>query len=170
MSDQMADNTTVSLSHKRKPVSTRHISGVISSDVAIATYEYLRDNIPWEDGIKSRYGYARLAHTLDPNGPHMSIVTPLIVTAFGILDVEISKLGFIYLNYYRDGYDGTGNHTHKDTNQIIISLGGPRTLVVGKKSYITRNGDVTYFGSSIHGVPLEHSSQGRISIALFVEK
>jgi len=39
---------------------------------------------------------------------------------------------------------------------------------VGKKNYTLSNGDMCVFGSSVHGVPKDSSTQGRISIALFI--
>ena len=75
------------------------------------------------------------------------------------------------LRYYRDGNDWTPNHTHKDTTQVIISLGTTRALTVGAKSYNMARGDVAMFGSSLHGVAKDTAVlDGRISIALFINR
>ncbi len=74
----------------------------------------------------------------------------------------------VYLNYYKDNTNWTPNHTHPGTCQIIISLGGTRTLNIAKKSYAMNNGDVAIFGGSIRGVPREEQQvEPRISIAIF---
>ena len=75
----------------------------------------------------------------------------------------------IYINYYENGEMYAPNHSHKETYQFILSLGVTRTLNVGKKSYLMKNGDGIIFGSSIHGVPKDSSvNNGRISIATFM--
>ena len=72
-----------------------------------------------------------------------------------------------YLNYYKDGTHYTPNHSHKGTTQIVISLGGTRSFVLGKKTFNVKNGDVAIFGSAIHGVPKQENAEPRISIAVF---
>jgi hypothetical protein len=63
----------------------------------------------------------------------------------------------------------TPNHAHKGTHQLIISLGCPRTLQLGKKEFIMENGDAIIFGGSSHGIPRDNSVTGRISIATFMK-
>ena len=63
----------------------------------------------------------------------------------------------------------TPNHSHKDTHQLVVSLGVTRTLQVGEKKYSMVNGSAIIFGSSIHGVPKDETvTGGRISIATFM--
>lgn len=61
-------------------------------------------------------------------------------------------------------------YSHPGLVQIVISFGATRTLIIGKKEYNSKNGNVFIFGSSTHGVPKEPKiKDGRISIALFCE-
>ena len=63
----------------------------------------------------------------------------------------------------------TPNHSHKGSHQLVISLGGKRTLTIGKKKFPMKNGDAIIFGGSTHGIPKEPNAQeGRISIATFM--
>jgi hypothetical protein len=145
--------------------------GVIDKDAADEAYVYLRDNATWEEGVKSKSRFTQLAHGLDWNSVIYNKLEPLIITAVGICQIEFTKISHCYINYYGDGNDWTPNHTHKDTTQIIISLGTTRTLTVSSKSYDISNGDVAIFGSSVHGVPKDPNCvDGRISIAIFVTK
>jgi len=40
-------------------VTTQHIPGLLSSDRGVALYEYFRENIEWEDGVRSKSGETR---------------------------------------------------------------------------------------------------------------
>lgn len=62
----------------------------------------------------------------------------------------------------------TPNHSHRGTHQLVLSLGGERTLNVGKTEYVMRGGDAIIFGSSVHGVKKEPGAEPRISIATFM--
>lgn len=152
------------------PIRTEFFPSLIPADTATFAFEYLRDNIAWEEGVRSRKGFTRLAKAVNMDD---DIVRPLAKAAIeGIASGKnkIDKLLItnIYLNYYKDGTYWTPNHTHPGTAQIIISLGAGRTLNVAKKSYRMSNGDVAIFGSSVHGVPKEGGEVGpRISIAIF---
>lgn len=145
--------------------STTFTKNVINEDAAFALYYFLKNEINWQDGVKSKKGFTRKAKPL--NFGDIPEVDHVIKQALAITDVKYNIFG-IYLNYYKDGNMWTPNHTHKGTHQLVISLGASRTLQVGKKSYIMENGDAIIFGSSIHGVQKDNSVNGRISIATFM--
>lgn len=154
-------------------ITTKHFKQVIPNNVALSAFEFLRDNVDWIQGIRSRTGPTRLAKPLDPtdlDDPVTCVVMNLIETA--VTKAEILgnfRINGVYLNYYQDGKMWTPNHSHPKSCQIIISLGATRTLEIGKKKYPQKNGDLTIFGSSVHGVPKEPEILGgRISIATFM--
>ena len=129
-------------------------------------YFHLMKNIEWEDGIKSKKGFTRKAKALDIGD--LEEVDNLILKVLS----EISNTNYfidgIYLNYHENGEMWTPNHSHKGTHQLVISLGATRILNVSNKSYNMENGDAVIFGSAIHGVPKDESTEGRISIATFM--
>lgn len=150
-------------------VSTAVLKSTLDQQACLDTYAWLRDNVQWVDGIRSRSGPTRKAHSVDWESDVFEVISPLVVSAMfdcGLTNVTISD---IYINYYRDGDDWTPTHSHKGTTQVIISLGADRVLNIGSKSYILSNGDVAMFGASVHGVPKDLSVvDGRISIAIFI--
>lgn len=139
----------------------------IDDDRAYATYLFLKDNVEWEEGVRSRRGFTRLAKALDTGD--IPEVDALIVNCLKLLK-DTYIIDGVYLNYYQNGTNFTPSHSHKDTVQMVISLGGTRTLTVGTKSFSLNNGDMIVFGSSSHGVPPEEADEGRISIATFMKK
>lgn len=149
---------------------TKYHPGLLTIDHATALYEYFKDNIAWEDGIKSRvHGFTRKAKPMQLG---MDPVLDATITTV-LTEMKIYRTGIygVYLNYYRDGNDFTPNHSHPGMKQIVISLGASRQLTMGSSSYEMKNGDVIIFGSAIHGIPKEpRCKEGRISIALFLEK
>ena len=147
---------------------TQHYAALIDSSRATSIYSHLKDSVSWEEGVRSKSGFTRLAKAMQLGDDQ--IIDELIVDVMNQIRYEGVLLG-IYLNYYKDGTHYTPNHSHPGTQQIIISLGTTRTLTVGKTKYSMANGDVAIFGGSIHGVPKEPAvTQGRISVALFVTK
>jgi hypothetical protein len=150
-------------------VTTQHIPGLLSSDRGVALYEYFRENIEWEDGVRSKSGETRKAKAMAMGLD--DVLDAVIVETMALMNMNQIGIFGIYLNYYRNGIDYTPNHSHPGMKQVIISLGAPRTLNVGTKSYIMGNGDVIIFGSATHGVPKDpNCTEGRISIALFLQK
>lgn len=148
-----------------KRIKSEFIEGVIPDDTAQAAFEYLRDSIKWEQGVKSKNGNTRLAKAVQIGEDDLlDILIENALTKLGKTDIDIYG---VYLNYYLNGTMYTPNHSHAKTLQIIISLGATRTLTIGKKEYQMKNGDVAIFGSSIHGVPKDETKEGRISIAIF---
>lgn len=146
---------------------TKLVRKVIDDDVANNMYSYLRDNIIWEDGIKSRKtGFTRKAKALDVG--EIPELDKLIILALSKLTTTQYLIHGIYLNYYENGNCYTPNHRHDKTHQLVISLGETRILTVGTKNHHMENGDAIIFGSSIHGVPQDNSVNGRISIATFM--
>ena len=151
----------------RQPTRTVFTEGALEEKRATALYEYFRDNIEWEEGIRSsRKGFTRLAKSiiLDDYPEIEEILRELLPKgrAYSIYGV--------YLNYYQNGEMWTPNHSHAKTQQLIVSLGATRTLVVGKKEFKMSNGSSIIFGSTVHGVPREPDVRdGRISIATFMQ-
>lgn len=155
-----------------KPISrimTKYHPKLIAEDTATEIFSYLRDNLAWGEGVRSKYGFTRQAAPMQLG--ENEILDAIILDTFVKLEVTAARLLGIYVNYYRDGNDWCPNHTHKDTKQIVISLGATRHLQVGTKEYPMGNGDVIIFGASLHGVAKEpECKQGRISIALLMDK
>lgn len=140
----------------------------------------LRDSVAWTEGIRSRYGHTRLACSLQPGEyPELHYII-MSVLAMLHTDHPDHYRGYdihgIYLNYLRNGEEYVPQHQHKDTEQLVISLGSDRTLKVGSVSYKLSNGDAILFGSQMHGVAKETTDQtdmfggARISIATFMCK
>lgn len=154
-------------------ISTEHFSALMDATTATTIFEYLRDNVDWEDGIRSRSGPTRLAKSLSLNSDElvksgvMNVLTSLSRQSKNSKALSTMVLLGLYLNFYRNGDDWTPTHSHKGSMQIIISLGGTRTLQIGKKDYPMANGDVAFFGGANHGVPKQSDVEPRISIALF---
>lgn len=140
---------------------------VILSDLASELYTYLKNNVEWEEGVRSKKGFTRKAKPLRPGMiPVMDYVIDHALSQMAQYEYEVL---FIYLNYYEDGNMWCPNHNHPGTHQLVISLGGTRTLHVAKKEYPMKNGDAIVFGSAIHGVPKDSSKEGRIAIATFMK-
>lgn len=154
----------------RPRIKTVHFKGLLAKDVADELYDYLNQNIKWEDSIKAKakgYKPSRLGKALAVGENERVDETIFAVLEAAKLPYNLMLLG-IYLNYYRDGNDMSPVHSHPKQCQVIISLGATRILTVGKKEYHLGNGDVIIFGSSPHGVPImPEVKDGRISIALF---
>lgn len=150
-------------------VATTCHKSIFDKDVSENIYMYLRDNINWIDGVRSKNGFTRKACPMcigDDN-----FLDNIIFATLQKIGIEQCEIRGIYLNYYRTGQDYTPMHSHTGMKQVVISFGHDRTLVVAKKNYILSSGDVIMFGSAMHGVPREPEIlEGRISIALFLSK
>lgn len=147
---------------------TTYYPNSIDQFSANQTYSYLKDNIKWEEGVRSKHGFTRLAKAL--NSGDNKVVDDVLSLVFDKLGLhnKYQILG-IYLNYYKDGTHYTPSHSHKGMTQLVISLGTSRTLKVGAKDYRLNNGDAIIFGSSAHSIPQENTNEGRISIATFMQ-
>jgi hypothetical protein len=153
-------------------VKTIIIRNVITKECADTLFEVLRDNIEWEEGIKSKKGFTRLAKAIDiTEYPDLESVIINVIKIFS----ENSKntgnyiMSGVYLNYYMDGKMFTPNHTHKGMHQLVISLGVTRNFIIRKKIEQMNSGDAIMFGSAVHGVPVQPEiKDGRISIAVFL--
>ena len=145
---------------------TNYKTNVLPNEEATNLFIFLKNNIVWEEGIRSKKGFTRKAKTLT-----MGCIPQVDDAVIKILS-QMTKISYaingIYLNYYENGEMWTPNHSHKGSHQLIISLGQTRTLNVAKKKYQMENGSAIMFGSSIHGVPKDNSKEGRISIATFM--
>lgn len=137
---------------------------------ATELYTFLKENIQWTDGIKTKHGgFTRKACMISVDDKYFKILIPHVLNALEKLNVtrEYGILG-LYLNYQENGEMYTPMHAHK-TDQVVISLGETRDFKIGKKMYKLSNGDAVIFGKSSHGVPKQPEiKNGRISIATFM--
>lgn len=152
---------------------TKFLINALDPEDATRLYEKLKREIRWEEGIRSRSGFTRKAKAISAEelllGEHPEILECL-ASVLALLDGDYHVRG-VYLNFYEDGRMYTPNHSHRGTQQLVISLGAPRVLVVGRKEYVMSNGSAVLFGGSTHGVPRDPTvSEGRISIATFMTR
>jgi len=160
------------------------IKNAIQEELSWSLFEVLRKEMPWEDGIKTRFGgFTRKAVTV---GRDTEMFDYLMVFIGHLIENNGNLLGF-YVNYYETGEMWTPNHKHKGTNQLVISLGNRRTLNICTRNctgfnskgnykpcsnkcqtgYPLDSGDAILFGEQTHGVPKELDVGPRISIATF---
>jgi len=146
---------------------TKLLKNAINNEEALNLFVVLKDSIDWEDGIRSRkHGFTRKAKPISFG--EFPLIDEVVINCLKKIANQNYMISHIYLNYYENGEMFTPNHNHPGTHQLVISLGGTRTLNVGKTSYSMENGDSIIFGSSIHGVPKEQTNEARISIATFM--
>ena len=155
--------------------STLYKTDIIKEKDSKELYKFLKHNVDWGEGIKAkgRFHTRKQCVITENDTIIMKWIKPVITKAIKALTDEYTykDLQFIYLNYYKDGNDYTPAHSHKDSNQIVISLGAVRTLKIGNKEIEMENGSAVIFGTSVHSVPKEENvKRGRISIALFFPK
>ena len=160
---------------KSKPVKTLFKENVVDPEIASYLYEWLKNNTKWGEAVRSRIkGFTR-------KGQHYTfgtkdIVDSVIVNTINVMTAEKDEVKHyecdeIFLNYYESGKMWCQNHSHKGSHQVVISLGATRQLHVGKKIFKMTNGSACFFGSAVHGVPVENDViEGRISIAIFLTK
>lgn len=155
------------LSEKSIICKTTFLKNAVKSEEATELFNFLKYNISWEDGIRSKFsGFTRKAKALYVT--EIPEVLDVILKTLRKITATTYSMEGIYLNYYENGSHHTPNHSHKGTHQLVISLGETRILTVGNKEYPMENGDAIIFGGSIHGVPKDKSTKGRISIATFM--
>jgi hypothetical protein len=152
---------------------TYHLKNQIPITIADELYLYLKDNISWDEGVRSYKGFTRLAKALSVEDLEEILLEnfPEVITSINDVINKYSirkEKTFVYLNYYRDGTHWCPNHTHKGTSQLILSLGETRTLKVGTKNYLSANADIIIFGASSHGIIKQDTDKGRIAIAIFL--
>ena len=156
----------------RRTCRTKVMHQLVNKEEATSWFDYLRENVTWGEGVRSKKGFTRKAAPInlddeESNYGLKEFVTTTL-TKMGV-DPATYDIEGIYLNYYEDGSMWTPNHTHPGLHQLVISLGASRTFVLGKKEYTVNNGDVVIFGSAVHGIPKEPEvTEGRISIATFM--
>ena len=141
---------------------------VFDPDYAFACYYDLVEKLPWVDGVPSKSGKTRKAHSCQFGQDNT--IDNLIVNALTKLTTQKYLILGVYVNYYADGSMWTPGHSHAGSHQLVISLGATRTLNVAKQSFQMTSGSAILFGSAHHGVPKEgHVFEGRISIATFMK-
>ena len=175
--DTTSTSTSTSISDSIQPIkivipvsSTKYFPTILTNTEATNLFHCLKNNIKWENGIKS----TRLAKSiaLSDESECGILVRWAVVEALSRAGLSGYLIHGVYLNYYRNGDDHTPKHKHKDTTQLVISLNdtnGDRTLTIGNQKYRTNNGDAIIFGDDLHGIPRESNRQGRISIATFMQ-
>ena len=157
---------------KRRICRTKFIEGGLDGSIATYLFKRLKDGVVWHEGIRSRRSpgsITRKAFLVSIGDELYFELLPYVSSCLEKLtDVKYVIEG-IYINYYETGNMYTPNHSHKGTHQLVISLGGTRTLMINKKAFPMKNGDIILFGSSTHGVPKEDAAEPRISIATFMK-
>lgn len=140
----------------------------IENDKSLSIFYNLLYNVPWIDGIKNKHKeITRKAY--NPELDEYPFLTDLITNTLESISNKNYILLGIYLNLYENGEMYTPTHSHKDTEQLIISLGETRTLKINSRNYNLSNGDVILFGSQPHSVPKSDTEKSRISIATFMK-
>lgn len=146
---------------------TIFIKDAITMELADSLYLFLKHNIVWEDGVKSKQGFTRKAKAL--NFGDIPEIDDVIITVLNKITTTNYLIDGIYLNFYENETMWTPNHSHRGTHQLVISLGDSRILQVGKKDYEMTNGSSIIFGSSQHGIKKSDiPKNGRISLATFL--
>jgi uncharacterized cupin superfamily protein len=148
-------------------VKTEYYPGMLDAKLSQDWFENLKSGIKWQEGVRSKNGSTRLTCPLMLGDNEL--VDTILALVLSKLKLASEDIWGIYLNYYRNGQDYMPNHSHKDTKQLVISLGVTRILEVGKKKYLMSNGDIIVFDSSTHGVAKHQGlNEGRISISCFI--
>ena len=155
-----------------KKTRTTFLLNAIDSADATNLYNRLKDNIEWEEGIRSKNGFTRKAKVIFSIDYYILYpeIKECVDSVLSLFNEKYTVAG-VYLNFYENGEMYTPNHTHPGTQQLVISLGATRTLTINKKEFKMSNGSAILFGSSVHGVPKEPEvKEGRISIATFMRR
>lgn len=150
-------------------VKTLYKANLFDNDTSNFIFTYLRDNIQWQEGVRSKSGFTRLGKSV--NLTEDDIIGSTVMIALEKMGITAKVYG-CYLNYYKDGSYYTPNHTHPGTVQMVLSFNerdGERKLKVGTKDYLLENGSGIVFGGSSHGIAKEENRNGRISIATFMK-
>ena len=155
-------------SHKLATKTTR----VLDDETATILMNVLIQKIKWDDGVRSKNGFTRKAKSVDMGGTLYETLMPQLAPSVVKLKPSWVKdydiLG-MYINFYENGEMYTPMHSHPGQHQFVLSLGCERPLIIGKKSFVLKNGQGVLFGSSSHGVPKGNYDTPRISIALFMK-
>jgi hypothetical protein len=147
----------------------------MTEDVAEVLFSTLYLDVEWEEGVRSRKGFTRLAKPINPmelgvQGTVGGLLAPHIHRAIASLGANTTyAIVGIYINLYENGEMWTPNHSHPGQHQIVISLGAKRPLLIGKTAYPLESGEAVIFGAGIHGVPKAPEVRTpRISVAVFL--
>ena len=144
------------------------VKNYLEASVADNLYAELY-KLPWGPGIKTRFGgETRKAIMVSTTSPLFDFIMQYVEKA--IREYKIGHVVGFYLNLYENGDMWTPNHVHRGTNQLVLSLGGTRSLKVGDRKYTLENGDCIMFGEHLHGIPkTKKKCAPRISIATFCD-
>lgn len=73
----------------------------------------------------------------------------------------------LFICYYKDGNDSCPIHKH-NCEQITLSFGESRIIIVNNKKILLKHGDVLYLKGQKHGIPKDENIKNpRISFNLF---
>jgi len=148
---------------------TIYLENALDRDMCNEWCNELSESVEWVSGVKG----TRLASGFFPE--QNELVDLIVEMALSVInkDEEIlnaDDMRGYYLNNYVNGSMYTPTHYHKNSIQLIISLGETRTLKLGKKEYKLKSGDIIIFGSSSHGIIKSDTDKQRISIACFLKR
>ncbi len=153
---------------KHEPIVTKIYPKMIDEDESTEMFTYLKENISWKEGVKTRAGgHTRLARAYMTGDD--KVINNFLKKIKSTIPRGRYHLVGIYLNYQRNGEEYTPVHTHEGGFQQIICLGpAKRKFLIGEKSHKMGNGDVAIFTTEKHGLPKDKScKEERISIATF---
>lgn len=147
---------------------TQVLKKVIDVEKCKYWYTYLKENIKWEESVRSKKGFTRNGKLID-----LAEYMDLYQLIYDVIQQFNSpykyKILMTYLNNYENGEMWSPNHTHPKMHSLVISLGATRNFNLNKKIIEVENGDAIMFGSAVHGVPKQPEvKEGRISIAVFL--
>jgi hypothetical protein len=142
----------------------------LNTDISDYLFNDLYSKIEWEDGIKTRTNnFTRKAKMVSQNSPLFQELLPFIESCLEQMTTKRYNILGFYLNLYENGEMYTPTHSHKGTEQLVISLGETRVFTINSKEYKMESGDCILFGSQLHGIPKSKIPCGpRISIATFM--
>jgi hypothetical protein len=156
---------------KFEPIVTRVYPGMINEDECNSMFRYLKENVNWGEGVKTRRGdHTRLACAYQYG--HNKRLDDFLKKIQCTIPKGRYQLAGIYLNYQRNGEEYTPLHSHVGGFQQIICLGpARRKFVIDNKTHKLGNGDVAIFSTEKHGLPKDKNcNKERISIATFYMK
>lgn len=156
---------------------------------ADAWFAWLVEHVPWRSDRRLMYEREVDVPRLRANyelGPCRTAPDVVLHCADGVHAVAPAPYNSVGLNYYRDGRDGVAPHNDRISDLIegepiaLLSLGGPRTMVISSKSHARRpvrllleTGSVLVMDYRsqhryLHGIPKVPAADARISLAFRV--
>ena len=75
---------------------------ILNDELSAMIYNYLRDAVIWEEGVRSKKGFTRKAKSLSPENTDPNIISLIDHCVSRLTNTNYLILG-IYLNYYENG-------------------------------------------------------------------